>query len=411
MKRLVQLFHVETGTTPSTKVLDYWENGDIEWLTPADLNGLDSSVYIEGSERKVTRRALDETGLSLLPPKAIVLSTRAPVGYVGILRGQATFNQGCKGLVPRDWEQIDTEYYCQYLRFKRELLENASSGSTFKELSKDALERFEIIRPSIAEQQKVAAILGGIDEAIGATNRKIEKAIRMKEGLLRRLFARGIGHRKFQQTEMGSIPASWSVVQLAEVSEINREAKDPTVELAETTVAYIDIDSVGNGTGRIGEPKQILGKEAPLRARRVVHADDVIMSTVRPYLKAFAIIPREYDNQICSTGFAVLSAKPGMMPHYLLYALFTDLILSKCRKMMMGGQYPALNSTQVGELLIPLPPTTEEQDGIAAILRAADDKLGIEEERRARLQRIKRGLMNELLTGKKRVGGTDEIIR
>jgi len=209
-------------------------------------------------------------------------------------------------------------------------------------------------------------------------------------------------YREFKDTEIGRIPEYWRVVELGEVAEINKESIDPTKEIPNKTFIYIDIDSVENSTGKIRNPKRILGKNAPSRARRVIHENDVIMSTVRPYLKAFAIVPKEYDNQICSTGFAVLTCKDILLPHFLLNVLFSDSVIAQCNKMMVGGQYPALNQSQVSRIKIPLPSFFEQQK-IAEILSAVDQRLEIEKNEKEKLKRIKRGLMDLLLTGKIRV--------
>ena len=137
---------------------------------------------------------------------------------------------------------------------------------------------------------------------------------------------------------------------------------------------YFDIDSVENDTGNLKQVKEITGKDAPSRARRVVHCNDVIMSTVRPYLKAFALVPENYDRQICSTGFAVLTSKEDLNPHYLLYTLFSKVVIDQCNKMMVGGQYPALNSQQVSQILIPVP-SVFEQRKIENVLCTLDRRL------------------------------------
>jgi type I restriction enzyme S subunit len=214
------------------------------------------------------------------------------------------------------------------------------------------------------------------------------------------LLTRGIGHKEFKETEIGKIPKIWQVVKIKDVAEINRESIDPSKEMPNKTFLYVDIDSVEEG--KIRNPKRILGTEAPSRARRVIHVNDVIMSTVRPYLKAFAIVPKELDNQICSTGFAVLSCKNNIVPYFLLSVLFSDQTISQCNRMMVGGQYPALNQSQVSEIKIPLPPLYEQQK-IADIIWTVDKKLEFERNEKARLERIKRGLMDLLLTGKVRV--------
>jgi type I restriction enzyme S subunit len=209
-------------------------------------------------------------------------------------------------------------------------------------------------------------------------------------------------YKEFKDSEIGRIPKNWKIVELGEVVEINKELIDPTKEIPNETFIYIDIDSIEGGTGKIRNPKRILGRDAPSRARRVIHENEVIMSTVRPYLKAFAIVPKEYDNQICSTGFAVLTCKNSILPYFLLNALFSDNVIAQCNKMMVGGQYPALNQSQVSRIKIPLPPLQEQQK-IAEILSTIDKKLEIERNEKAKLEKIKQGLMDLLLTGKIRV--------
>jgi len=219
---------------------------------------------------------------------------------------------------------------------------------------------------------------------------------------MQELLTRGIGHKEFKDTEIGRIPKEWEIRELKEVVEINKESRDPIREFPDSSFLYVDIESIENETGIIRSAKTILGKEAPSRARRLIRYNDVIMSTVRPYLKAFAIVPREYDNQICSTGFAVLTCKERMLSLYLLYILFSNRVIEQCNKMMVGGQYPALNNSQVEKIVIPLPPLTEQKK-IAEILSTVDERLELLRKKKGKLERVKKGLMDDLLSGRRRV--------
>jgi len=275
-------------------------------------------------------------------------------------------------------------------------------GSTRVKLNQEYLRKINVFYPPLLEQQKIAEILGAVDEAIEKVDKAIEKTERLKKGLMQELLTKGIGHKEFKDSKVGKIPKEWEVMRLGKVTEINKESQDPKREFPQRKFLYIDIDSVENGTGVIKEVKSIVGKEAPSRARRVVHYNDIIMSTVRPYLKAFAIIPERYENQICSTGFAVLTCKSKLSSLYLLYTLFSKLVIEQCNRMMVGGQYPALNNSQVARIKIPLAPLPEQQK-IAEILSTVDKKIEIEKKRKEKLERIKKGLMQDLLTGRKRV--------
>jgi type I restriction enzyme S subunit len=195
----------------------------------------------------------------------------------------------------------------------------------------------------------------------------------------------------------------WEITELKDVVDINPESRDPSQKPLEK-FSYIDIDAVENGSGVINTVKELIGTDAPSRARRVVRTDDVIMSEVRPYLKAFALVPKKLNNQICSTGFAVLRSKRTIDPRYLLNVLFSNEVIDQCTRMMVGAQYPALNDSQVKKILVPLPPLPEQRR-IATILAAVDDAIQRSRQAAAETERLKAGVMQELMT--KGIGHTE----
>ena len=292
-------------------------------------------------------------------------------------------------------------YFLQGPHFKRFLAQKIS-GTSIPHLFQRDMKELKVTLPPLAEQEGIVEVLGVVDLAVAKAGEVIAKTERLKKGLMQTLLTRGIGHKEYKQTPIGTVPKDWEVVKLKDIVEINRESRDPSREMIHKTFFYVDIDSVDGSTGKIRSPKKILGKEAPSRARRVIHENDVIMSTVRPYLKAFAIVPRELDNQICSTGFAVLSCGSKIMPYFLLNVLFSNQVISQCNRMMIGGQYPALNKSQVSEIKIPLPLLSEQQK-IAGVFVLIDRKLELERAEKKKLERVKWGLMDLLLTGKVRV--------
>jgi type I restriction enzyme, S subunit len=183
-KPLSEVFEVKTGSTPSTKDPSFWKDADIKWLTPADLGKLDGKLTIEDSEKKISNKALEKTNLTLVPKESIIMSTRAPVGYLAILGSESTFNQGCKGLIPKDWKSTNTYYYAYYLLSQRSALENRSGQSTFKELSKDMLESFEI--PVLDWDKQTYAVdgLSLMDDKIALEKSRKQKLEKIKLGLM-----------------------------------------------------------------------------------------------------------------------------------------------------------------------------------------------------------------------------------
>jgi len=147
--------------------------------------------------------------------------------------------------------------------------------------------------------------------------------------------------------------------------QVNNESRNPVRDSPTEDFFYIDLGTVNHGV--IGTPKKIQGINAPSRARRVMHSGDVLFSTVRPYLNGHAVVPAEFDNQICSTGFAVLSCPDEIVPEFLLLALMSPYVIWQCRAAMRGGHYPAMKDDKIKKLLIPIPPRGEQERMISAI--------------------------------------------
>ncbi len=126
---------------------------------------------------------MNETSLTIMPKGSIIVSTRAPVGYSAVLDEPATFNQGCKGLIPKT-ERVCSEFYCYYLSSRKQLLENLSSGSTFKELSKKRLQDLLVPVPSFSEQREIAEVLLTIDKKIEIELSERTALERIKRGLM-----------------------------------------------------------------------------------------------------------------------------------------------------------------------------------------------------------------------------------
>jgi len=145
------------------------------------------------------------------------------------------------------------------------------------------------------------------------------------------------------------------MAKLSDVCEINRKTAEPTKLFGKSEFVYIDISSVENGTGLVNFENKILTEKAPSRARRIIKNDDVLLSTVRPNLKAFAYMKNLPEKSLASTGFAVLTAKEQVLPKYIFHLLFTDDLQSQMIGRMGKGSYPSINQDDVEQLTIPLP--------------------------------------------------------
>ena len=154
-----------------------------------------------------------------------------------------------------------------------------------------------------------------------------------------------------------------------QLADMPKDHRDPTKN-PEQVFLYIDISSIDVTRGVISNPQEVEGADAPSRARKVVSAFDIVISTCRPTRGAIAVVPPKLHNQVASTGFSIVRARGGVNPYYLFYALRLPSTLEQFRKWSTGSSYPAILDSDVKKTLIPVP-DSPTQDAIAAKVVAA----------------------------------------
>lgn len=197
-------------------------------------------------------------------------------------------------------------------------------------------------------------------------------------------------------------PINWNEVRIGDICFTNRNTLSERTS-NDCRFKYIDLSSVKAGN-IIFPSTYMIFEEAPSRARRLIQRNDIIMSTVRPNLQGFAHIDFDAQEYICSTGFAVLTVKPNTSSKFIYYCLYSKSVETQINNMLVGSNYPAINSSDVASLKIFLPPLSE-QEKIAGILSCWDngiEKLSALIEKK-KIQ--KKALMQQLLNGKHRLKG------
>jgi len=161
----------------------------------------------------------------------------------------------------------------------------------------------------------------------------------------------------------------WRETDLRDVADLNPESVSRTTPPVE--IDYIDIAAVSAVGVDVEAVRTLPFADAPSRAQRVVRAGDVIVSTVRPYLRARALIRAELDGCVASTGFCVIRPSPSLVPGYLDAVTSTDEFYSHLESRQTGSAYPAVRPGDVGDAQIPLAPL-KDQRRIAELLASVD---------------------------------------
>ncbi len=281
----------------------------------------------------------------------LVVKDGATTGKVAIIKKlpfeKATINEHVF-LLRVDEDKILPEFlfYTLWTDFGQKQILNNKKGAAQGGISRDFVENVYIPVPHLEIQKQIV-------ERLDKQQAVIEKAKEMEKAII----DAGIDDAIFE--------GDWEWVELGEVVEINPETRNPSNNPNEKFI-YIDISSVDGDSGKIREFKIIKGKEAPTRARRIIRLNDVIVSTVRPYLKGFTIIKdKNLDNQICSTGFAVLRSTNQILPEYLFFFVRSNLFLKQIIGNMQGSNYPAVSNEDIKYSKIPLPPLEKQQEIVA----------------------------------------------
>jgi len=193
-----------------------------------------------------------------------------------------------------------------------------------------------------------------------------------------------MGFRKFD-------PYMDNVSELGKVATFSHETRDPSRK-PEDSFLYIDISSIDIGTGEIRKVTELIGADAPSRARQVVHSGDVIVSTVRPSRGAIAVVPPAMDNFICSTGFAILRPKESTTLEFLHTALRLNTTLEQFDRRSAGSSYPAILEKDIKATLIPFPPREVQSEIAVEVMR-----------RRAQAKQLRAEAEQNVRTAKARV--------
>ena len=194
-------------------------------------------------------------------------------------------------------------------------------------------------------------------------------------------------------------PSAWPALHLAELADVNPESLG-TGTAPNRRFRYIDLSAAKRGEIDWSSVREVSFGGAPSRARRVVQAGDVLFGTVRPTLQSHGAIPADSPDGsiVVSTGFSVIRARHGSAdPRFLLQSIMSDELMRQARRLAVGSNYLAVNESDVKRFRLPTPPVPEQRL-IAEILDTVDEAIRDTEQLIAKLQRIKHGLLHDLLT-------------
>jgi len=413
------------GSTPSTADPANFD-GDIPWLTPKDLSG-PHDRYVERGSRNLSRKGLASCSARMLPPNTVLLSSRAPIGYVAIAKNHIATNQGFRNLIVKPG--FDPLYIYYWLTANVEQLERYASGSTFKELSGNSLKQIRIRVPGKETQQAIARILGTLDDKI-ELNRRMNETL---EGIARAIFkswfvdfdpvrAKAAGQQPpglaphiadlfpdaFEVSELGEIPRGWEVRPIGDIVKAvgggTPSTKNP---------AYWD-----EGIHCFATPKDLSGLSSPMlldTERRVTDAGlakissgllpvgTVLLSSRAPvgYL-AIAQIP------VCvNQGFIAMVCEGPVSSYYVLN--WAKANMPEIKRYASGTTFAEISKRNFRPIPA-LVPSQEVMTAFDTIVESVYAKMRLNLEESRTLAALRDTLLPKLISGALRVPDAERIV-
>jgi len=185
-KQVSVLAEVVGGTTPRTSEPEFWENGIHHWVTPKDLSALRMPVLLE-TQRRITDLGLAQIGSGLLPVGSVLLSSRAPIGYLAISQIPVAINQGFIAMKPR--EGISSFFLLLWAFFAHEEILGRANGSTFLEISKTNFRPIPVAAPTDLVMKTFDRVVQPMYERIAANERESRKLETVRDALLPKLMS------------------------------------------------------------------------------------------------------------------------------------------------------------------------------------------------------------------------------
>ncbi|MFU2192208.1 MAG: restriction endonuclease subunit S [Methanobacterium sp.] len=407
IKRIKNLFQVFNGSTPTPNE-ENWE-GNIIWSTPDDLGKLKGD-YIIDSSRKITSKGYQSCGTNLVPKGSIIISSRAPIGHMGIAGVDLCTNQGCKSLVPLN--KLNNEYFYYLLESNKFNLQSLGQGATFTELSSSNLKSMTIIEPVFEEQNKIAEFLdkktSEIDLTIEKDSRLIELLKEKRTALINHVVTKGLdptAEMKDSGVEwIGEIPEGWKLKRLKYNVLVNPPGKK-SISDPKSKINFLPMEKVSEDGSHDLDSKTEYEKVCS--GYTYFEDNDVLLAKITPCFengKGTLVENLDYGFGFGTTEFHVFRSSNEIIPKYLYFLTKSHLFRVTGEAFMEGAAGQKRVSTDfVKNFRMPTPPDNQQYQIIEYLdQKTSEIDLTIQkiQEHIKLLVEYKKSLIHHVVTGK-----------
>lgn len=385
------------GRTPPRNIPKYWApSGGSPWVTIGDMSAF--GTIMETSEQ-ISEEAAHTIYRSHVAPKGtLLMSFKLSIGRTAVLGIDAYHNEAIIAIRPRTGVDRDfLRYYLPTINFE-EYQDRAIKGQT---LNKSKINILPVPVPAIAEQRAIVNVLSKIQAAVETQSKIVATLRELKTATMARLFRRGDSNEPLKESDLGTIPQSWKVVELGQLCQI-----------------------ASGGTPSRDNPQYWNGKvpwvkTGEVNYRRIIKTEEHIteMGLANSAAQIFprgTILMAMYGQGVTRGRVAILDidaatnqACAALTPHAdldseFLYS-YCEFAYDRIRDFGHGANQKNLSGDILKHILIPLPPKLEEQKKIAGIFKGIDKSIQLQRRRESQIEALFDSALNLLVTGKVRI--------
>lgn len=366
-----------SGHTPSKSKPEYW-NGGIKWVSLSDSHQLDNG-YVYETDKEISELGIENSSAVLHPKETVFMSRDAGVGKSGVMFSPMAVSQHFIAWRCDNKEKLNSWFLYNWLQFNKQEFERQAVGSTIKTIGLPYFKKLKIMVPPYAEQQKIAQILSTWDKAITTTEQLLTNSQQQKKALMQQLLT---GKKRLLDDNGQRFSGEWAVSALAELSTVTKGKQINRDTLSDSG----DYAVINGGI----EPSGYTSSFNTL-------ANTI---TISEGGNSCGYVAYQERNFWCG-GHCYAVTRPSISNEFIYQAL--KHCEFKIMSLRVGSGLPNIQKKAIDGFKIKYPENKEEQQKIATVLTAADQEITQLQQKLDQLKQEKKALMQQLLTGKRRV--------
>lgn len=329
------------GGTPSTKNPDYF-GGSIPWITPKDLTNYEKK-FIKNGDRNITKEGLNNSSAKLIPKNSILLTSRAPIGYLAIAENDVTTNQGFKSIVVNP-NIADFNFVYYLIKANIERIKGYGTGTTFAEVSATVVKNLKFSLPDLPTQTAIAEILSSLDDKIELNNKINQELENLAQTLFKHWFIdfefpneKGEPYKSsggaLVDSELGEIPKGWEVSTIDDITEIVTKGTTPTTigsRFTDSGINFIKVESLTEQGAFIKSKFGFIDEETNQLLRRSIIQEGDVLFSIAGTIGRVAVVTK--DILPANTNQAIAIIRPNQVDSNFLKLLMKSSLIQNDTK-------------------------------------------------------------------------------